>query len=72
MDKTELKLRLTRGMRDLQNFLRTNEGKNSLMVFEAKYGGSVIVPNNPYETYKRIGEKEVLEYLLQLKDGENV
>lgn len=72
MDRQELKIRLGRGMKDLQNFLRTGEGKNSLMFLQAKYGGSVSIPGDPYETYKRIGEKEVYEYLLYLKDGEDL
>jgi hypothetical protein len=69
MKTDEMKMRLERGLQDLTNFLQSGEGKSALYFLNVKYGGSVVVPNNPYETYKRIGEKEMYDYFCELRDS---
>lgn len=72
MKPDELRERLKRGLKDLQNFLRTEQGKSAIYCLEAKYGGSCMCNGDPYETHRRLGERDVLDYLKDLRDGENI
>ena len=55
---------------NLKEFLKSPQGKESLKLIEDTFGGDVVVPNDPYLTHVRIGEKRVVEYLKTLMERE--
>ena len=69
MDIKHIQKKMKQGEDSLIKFLSTGEGQNVLFMLKGLYGGSVFVPGDPYETHRRIGEKEVYEYFLDLRDN---
>jgi len=58
---------LRSSLKDLESFLQSPVGQNSLKCLKAKYGGDV-VEADPYSTHIRIGERRVLDYLIELSE----
>ena len=58
---------LRSSLKDLESFLQSPAGQNSLKCLKAKYGGDV-VEADPYSTHVRIGEQRVLNYLIELSE----
>lgn len=67
-----IKGELKQAMADLQNFLRSPQGENAMRVLNIKFGGEILVKGDPYTTHTRIGERNVYDYLIDLKDGDNI
>jgi len=61
-DIERMKRELESSLKDLESFLQSPQGQNSLKCLEVKFGGDV-VEVDPYRTHIRIGERRVLDYL---------
>lgn len=54
----------------LRNLLRTDSGKEALKYLAAKYGGDVFVKGDDSATLVRVGERRVVDYLIELQGEE--
>ncbi len=71
-DAIQIRKELEQSMSTLQNFLRSPDGLTAIKCLEVKYSGNLLIQGDPYATHTRIGERGVLDYLTELRDGENV
>lgn len=55
----------------LIRMLKSPEGRLAVDFLAEKYGGDVQVKNDPYATHVRIGERNVIDYLIELREGED-
>lgn len=52
----------------LKSFCKSKAGADSIELLKIKYGGDVHKPGDPYATHLRIGERNVVDYLISLRE----
>jgi hypothetical protein len=66
----DIQNRLEQQQRALVRLMKTKDGKDALDFLSSKYAGDVM-ERDVYQTHVRIGERRVIDYLLELREGED-
>lgn len=66
----QLREELARQRASLRGILLTSTGKEALAYLAAKFGGDVFVKGDDSATMVRVGERRVIDYLIDLKGEE--
>lgn len=62
----DIRLKLEGQRNSLKMFVKSKEGEKAIAFLTSKYGGDVHKPGDPYATHVRIGERNVVDYLIAL------
>lgn len=52
--------------RALTRLMTSDDGRHALEFLAAKYGGDVVVKGDSHATHVRVGERNVVDYLIEL------
>ena len=65
-----IRLKLEKQHNILKNIVRSPGGREAVKLLEIKFAGNTFFQGDPYATHVRVGERRVIDYLIDLQTDE--